>query len=183
MAQQIQIAFDNKDEMEIVSWLSNQLQMFCTSYLFDTPRFCPKELDVRLETSLERRLLVFPAAAVPVLSEHVIYSNVFGQYLIDPAFSHGSAFEWGRTQESKPGVFVFDGGSRFFFFKDELSPLNAQLTGIVRKLFNHVKKISPLRSQGRYPGYVGASLARRIQKEEAQLIRANGVRIELVPNK
>lgn len=105
-------------------------------------------------------------------------------YLVDPRSFHGSAFEWLRTVEKEPGVFVVGGGegSRFYFRKNEDNPLNHTITKLVRRLFSFVKGDSPLMTTNRYQRYVGYNLASRLEQGNARLIYPAGSEVELVRN-
>src|SRR5688572_10887237 len=138
MGQQIQTAFDEDDDRRIASWLSANFNLLWIPYPFDGPQFSPKELPA----VSGRRLLVFPPAAVELLSAHVISTSTPHAFLIEPAVERGVGFEWERTEQLEPEVFVAGGGagSRFYFRKNDASPFNQEVSRMVRRLFAYVKR-------------------------------------------
>ena len=147
------------------------------SYPFDGPQFLPKELPAVSGP----KLLVFPPAAVELLSAHVIPTSTPQKFVIEPPVKRGMAFEWKRTVQLEPGVFV-DDASRFYFRKNDSSPFNQEVSRMVRRLFSYVKRTSPLKSTGKIPRFIGASLAQRIQEGSATLLYPNRTTVELMPN-
>ena len=178
MGQQIQITLDKNDGQRVITWLFDNFGLFFTPYLFDGPTLRPQ----KLEACSEKRLLLFPQQAITRFSEHTIYSETFNKYLVDPSFSHGSAFEWSQSLEIEPGVFAVGGGGRFFFVKNEASPLNTEMTRIVRRLFAYVKMTSPLQTDRRHPNFIGSSLSAHVQDGTAILRHANGSNVDLIQN-
>jgi hypothetical protein len=180
MGQQIQTAFDRDDETRVAAWLFSRFDLAAAEYPLRAATLSPQSL----ETCRARRLIVFPQAAVPLLSRHVIATRFAGEFVIESAIAHGATFEWSRITELRPGVFAAGGGDggRFYFIKSDSAPLNKELSRIVRSLFAYVKKTSPLRSTNRYPRFVGESLASKLRQRTTELLYPNGSPIDLVPN-
>lgn len=175
MGTQVQVAQTPSDEREVVDFLLRKWDLRCLPRAWRGQTPVPRPLG---ECDAGKQLL-FPAELeAEVLRRVIPIAAHEGEFHVYPMA--GVSIEWSRSELLGPGKvragrFYLDtsGGAA----GDDPRTLKAVMNGLVR----HIKQVSPLVSDDRYPVHVGADLARNIGLGTMQLVYPNGSAVPLKP--
>ena len=183
MSSQIQIAQDVEDERDMWAWLTQLTPLFALPRVVSKGIPAPRPVE---EATGERSLVVFPAEGAPCVLDGAAQMKAFdGRRVTASPAARGCYFEWDRTREVRPGVYVVGGEQVARIYYQRRQPLEASaklVEGLVKKLLKYVQMRSPLMASGKIPRFVGPHLAERIKRNDATLRYPNGTEIVLVPN-
>ena len=180
-SQQIQIAHDETDTRQLISWLSTQAPLRCLPATARKMTSSPAALDTVLDGD---RMAIFLAED----EEHVLAASRLSPddstlMVVTNPDNHGWIFQWTRTRVDQDGVYVPTGvgGSRIYY-SEPGSKSSAKIRRLVVALIRKIRKTSPWTSDERHPVYVGESLGTKVRSGSARLVHPNGAELVLVPN-
>ena len=186
MPSQIAFAQDHQDELALVGWFEELGAWEYLPRIIDAPtKPRPlRECTTRRPEIDGRSLVVFPASNAKLVMAGVARAKAFnGRTVTATPDAEGCYFEWGRTLEKSPGVYVVGGASAARLFFEPMKPVTPAASLVekpLKELFRKIRAESPLVTEGKLPLFVAAHLAARWEKGDAELLYPNGTKVALV---
>jgi hypothetical protein len=175
MGIQVQVAQTPSDEREVVSFLLEKWDLRCLPRAWRGQTPAPRQLG---ECDAGAQIF-FPAELEAEVLRRVnpIVVKV-GEFQVYPMA--GVSIEWSRSGWLGPGKAR---AGRFYLDTAGGAPGDAPhlLKAVMDRLVRHIKRVSPLASDARFPVHVGADLARNIGLGTMQLVYPNGSVMPLKP--
>ena len=189
MGQQVQTAFDDADEQDVVTWLASRGNWLCLPRIIQGSSAQPLPLG-RGDT--QAQVLFLGQSESELLSAvRPLASRSWGGgassdgdgLLVATSEKRGLYVEWSRTRQTEPGVYVAGGSavSRLYYQMPlaTVQPCD-DISRIVKGLFRYVRTTSPMLAPN--DRYVGQHLAARVVRQEAHLVHPDGSKRNLTPN-
>ena len=178
MGSQIAIVQSAQDERDLVSFLGQRNPFLALPRVIPHSHPVPAELG----TSTAEKQVFFLVEEMEMILAHIRpIGGQLGEYQVDRVRTSGLVIEWNRTVWEHPG----EAQPGRFYLQRPLSPVS-DASRIMERTFHAIqawtKRTSPMRSDERYPMYVGADLWTLIRNGRARIVHPNGSEVKLVEN-